>query len=459
MPNHGPVMSLSSDEETMTDSLSINPNGNPAPLLINVYGAMPTGDINSIVNEYSVLTIPAFWSGVRFLSETLAGMPKCVFKRDGTARQPVEHPVNKMLTRQANPFATPFTVMEVWHSHAVVFGNGYLYIQRDPVAGRPIALHNINPNNVLPFRYDGQPWFLIKDGLTDKDGRQKDMVVTGSDVAHLHGLGFDGMLGHPLVQLMQEAFELARNSQKFASRYFKKGTQIQGAIEIPGTATKEQIDAITDRVRRAHSGIESDFSYTVLTGGAKLTNNTVPPEQSQLLESRQFSVLDMCRILRVPPHIVYDLGRATWANIESMGIEVVKYSLLPWIERAQQELSLKLLSESEQDNGLYIRYSVDSLMRGDTATQTNTTLALVNGGLLTANEGRAILDMPPSDDPTANKLRVPVNFPVATAPSPETKSTEPTQSTNPKNSESVPDAVGEQQDFASQKPRKKHWEN
>src|SRR5207237_5443130 len=139
-------------------------------------------------------------------------------------------------------------------------------------------------------------------------------------------------------------------------------------------------------------------SFTVLTGGAKLTNNTIPPEESQLLESRQFAVIDMCRILRVPPHVVYDLGRATWSNIESMAIEVVKYSLLPWVKKAEQELSSKLLTQAEQDAGYYVNYSVDGLLRGDTATQTNTTLALVNGGLLTANEGRARLDLPPLDD-------------------------------------------------------------
>src|SRR5439155_5117906 len=174
------------------------------------------------------------------------------------------------------------------------------------------------------------------------------------------------------------------------------------------------IDAIVDRLRPTHSGIDSDYSFTTLTGGAKLNNSTIPPEQSQLLQSRQFAVIDMCRILRVPPHVVYDLGRATWANVESMGIEVVKYSLRPWVEKAEQELSSKLLTQKEQDDGYYIRYSVDSLLRGDTATQTNTTLALVNGGILTCNEGRARLDLPPLDDPAANTLRVPVNFPLVT---------------------------------------------
>ena len=395
--------------------------------VINIWSGAMGDPAMAVVNEYSVLSIPAFWSGVRFISETLASLPKTVYRRVGSARQPVDHPQNKLLSRKANPYSIPFVVFETWHSHAVIHGNGYLFVQRDPKTFAPIGYHNMNPEAVTPFRHNGAQWYFVRGG-TDKDGKPVNLILPAADVLHLPGLGFDGMTGYPVVWLMYEALELARNSQRFASRYLRKGTQVQGSIEIPGTATKEQIDAIVDRLRRAHSGIDNDYSFTVLTQGAKLNNNTIPPEESQLLQSRQFAVIDMCRILRVPPHIVYDLGRATWANVESMGIDLVKYSLRAWVEKGEQELSSKLLTQAEQDNGYYIRYSVDSLLRGDTATQTNTTLALVNGGLLTANEGRARLDLPPVDDDAANKLRVPVNFPVATTPPAEEKPT-PTPST------------------------------
>jgi HK97 family phage portal protein len=395
--------------------------------VINVWSGSMNDPALAVVNEYSVLSIPAFWSGVRFLSETLASLPKTVYRRVGTARQAVDHPQNKLLSRKANPYSIPFVVFETWHSHAVIHGNGYLYVKRDPNTNAPIGYYNLNPDSVTPFRYGGQQWFLVRGG-TKEDGKSDNAILAAPDVLHLPGLGFDGMTGYPVVWLMYEALELARNSQRFASRYLRKGTQVQGSIEIPGTATKEQIDAIVDRLRRTHAGIDSEYSFTVLTGGAKLNNSTIPPEQSQLLQSRQFAVIDMCRILRVPPHIVYDLGRATWANVESMGIDLVKYSLRAWVEKGEQELSSKLLTQKEQDTGYYIRYSVDSLLRGDTNTQTNTTLSLVNGGIITANEGRARLDLPPVEDDAANKLRVPVNFPVPTATADPNKPT-PTPST------------------------------
>jgi HK97 family phage portal protein len=398
---------------------------NPIPQMMTVWSGAIGDPAAAVVNEYSVLSIPAFWSAVRFLSESLASLPKQVYRRIGNARQPADHPQNKLLGRKSNQYSIPFVTFETWHSHAVVHGNGYMFVKRDPNTSAPLGYYNLNPNAVTPFRYGGQQWYLVRGG-TGESAKSDNVILPAADVLHLPGLGFDGLSGYPVVWLMYEALELARNSQRFASRYLRKGTQIQGSIEIPGTATKEQIDAIVDRLRRTHSGMDADFSYTVLTGGASLKNATIPPEQSQLLQSRQFAVIDMCRILRVPPHCVYDLGRATWANIESMAIEVVKYSLRPWVEKAEQELSSKLLTQAEQDAGYYVRYSVDSLLRGDTATQTNTTLALLNGGVITANESRARLDLPPLDDPAASKLRIPVNFPVVTTS--ETPQTTPTPS-------------------------------
>lgn len=384
---------------------------------ITIWSGGMSDPATAVVNEYSVLSIPAFWSGVRFLSETLASLPKTVYRRVGSARQPVDHPQNRLLARKANPYSVPFVVFETWHSHAVIHGNGYLFVKRDPNTNAPTGYYNLNPMSVTPFRYGGQQWYLVRGG-TKEDGKPDNVILPAADVLHLPGLGFDSMTGYPVVWLMYEALELARNSQRFASRYLRKGTQVQGSIEIPGTATKEQIDAIVDRLRRTHAGIDSDYSFTVLTGGAKLNNSTIPPEQSQLLQSRQFAVIDMCRILRVPPHVVYDLGRATWSNVESMGIDLVKYSLRAWVEKGEQELSAKLLTQKEQDDGYYVRYSVDSLLRGDTNTQTQTTLSLVNGGIITANEGRARLDLAPLSDPAANQLRVPVNFPVTTTTTP-----------------------------------------
>src|SRR3954466_12919490 len=127
--------------------------------VINVWSGALGDPAAAVVNEYSVLSIPAFWSGVRFLSETLASLPKTVYRRIGTARQPVNHPQNKLLSRKANPYTIPFVVFETWHSHAIIHGNGYLFVKRDPNTNAPLGYFNLNPEAVIPFRYGGAQWF------------------------------------------------------------------------------------------------------------------------------------------------------------------------------------------------------------------------------------------------------------------------------------------------------------
>lgn len=380
-------------------------------------------------NEYSALTLPAFYSAVRFISETLASLPKAVYRRTGTVREQIEHPVTRLMSRKINPFTTPIVVWETWIAHAVVHGNGYLHIRR--AAGQqPQALTNIDPETVTPFRVlEGEAmgqWYQVR-------ARGKNYILPASDVLHLPGLGFDGMCGYPVVQLMAETLELAKNTQKFGAKFLKKGTQLQGSIEIPAIATKEQVEQIQEGLRRNHTGIESQSSFVVLSGGATLKNTTLSPQSSQLLESMNFSVTDICRMLRVAPQHVYQLDRATWGNAEVMGMETVKYCLRSWIEKSEMELMSKLLTEREQDSGLYIRFDIDALLRGDTV-QNEILVKQVNGGIRTANEARYLLDLPPDPDPTSNKLRVPVSFPVPSQ-------TDKPQPTPTKNSASDPAAI------------------
>lgn len=387
--------------------------GSSAPIspgIITVYGSSvytPT-----IVNEYTSLTIPTFWSAVRYLSETLASMPKRVMDDQNGVNRKTNHPVNKLLTRKINQFTIPFVFWEVFFSHAIVWGNGYGEIVRDKLF-RPKELWTINPERVIPFRMLRGPqmgqWYYIR---ADAQLKQDARVVHGSDIIHLPGLGFDGMCGYPVVFLMAEQLELARNINKFAGRYFKKGTQVQGSIEVPATTPQPLIDQMVKTIKEQHSGIENDYSFMVVTGGGQLKNSTIAPEASQLIESRKFSVIEICRMLRVPPHVVYDFDRATWGNAETMSLEAIKFTFRNWIEKTEEILTDKLLTDQEQDNGLSIVFDIDSLLRGNSVEMTDIHVKRVNGGIEKVNEARAAIGLPPDEDPASDKLRVPHNFPV-----------------------------------------------
>jgi HK97 family phage portal protein len=168
------------------------------PVTVNVWSGALSDPAAAVVNEFAVLSIPAFWSGIRFISETLAGLPRGIYQQVGEARQPVQHPLNKLLARQINQYQTPFPLLETWHSHAILYGNGYLFVGRDQKTSAPTGLHLLNPNSVTPFRYKGAQWYLVRGG-TAENAKPTNMILPGADIIHLPGLGFDGMTGFPMV--------------------------------------------------------------------------------------------------------------------------------------------------------------------------------------------------------------------------------------------------------------------
>jgi len=378
------------------------------PIIFTVYGSdvMPA----TAVNEFSSLQLPAMWRGLRWICSTMAGFPKRVIqKRNGVSIHLEDHAVNALLNGDINEFTIPAQVFECWYHHAVIFGNGYLLIDRGDNFS-PAQLLQVQPENVIPFRVLSGPsrgqWYLVKGGGMA-------MVVPAADMLHLPGLGFDGLCGYPLVLLMQENLQLAKSAQTFANRYFVNGTQVQGYIKVPATATTEQVEQIKISLQQRHAGIAATYSYAVLVGGAEMVNNTIPPEASQLLETRKYTVTDIARMLGVPPHILYQTEDLKYNTVEQMGQDAVRYSLGEWITKSEQMLTAKLLTRQERQNGLRIEFDLDCLVRSDAAAYADQTLKLLNGGVITANEARARHNLSPSSEAEAEKLRVPVSFPVA----------------------------------------------
>lgn len=366
------------------------------------------------------MAIPAFYSGVRFLCETLAGLPAEVCKVGGKVRTPVLHPINTLLNKRINPLTIPYVVKETLYHHAIVWGNGFAYIRRDKTY-KTTGIYTLTPDLVMPFRWRPDP----TDDNPDPEwsqyyqigGRENVAVVPAADIIHIPGLGFDGLAGYPVVFLLAETLQLARNAQRYGAKYLQKGTQVRQTIEIPMGATEEQIQQTLALVNKRHGGIDSEYDTAILTGGATMKNNTIPPQQSQLIETIAASVLDICRILRVPPHIVYS-GMDGKTATEEQGVDVVKYSLRNWIEKSEEEFSTKLLTPAERDSGLEICFDVSDLQRGQTEVRNASILALKNAGIITTNEARGEMGRAPSADPEADKLHILGDTHPPTAPPP-----------------------------------------
>ena len=349
------------------------------------------------INCYSALSIPAYTRAIRFLADNLASFPRSV-RRDG-AQTEEAHPLNRLLKRRPNALQAPFLFWRTLYFHAAHTGNGYARVERNGL--QPVALHNLEPEQIVPFRLDRgegnglEQWYWH---------RTLKAALPAADVLHIQGhLSYDGLAAMDPVALHESTFQRAATIERYQVQYLRKGTVIRGAIEIPNSITPEQREEIRAELRKYRG--DNDDDVLILSDSAKLTSATTSAQQSQLVEQGQAATKAIAQMTGVPPEFLYELTEAKYnASVEQQGQNVVRYTFRPWITAIQDELTVKLLSEAEQEAGLSVRLNPDALLRGSTKEQADTVIQLVNAGLQTPNEGRNRLELPAHEDPQADEL-------------------------------------------------------
>jgi HK97 family phage portal protein len=377
--------------------LDMTPNG------IRVYDAVPGVAIDPIViNPYSTLTVPAYWRAINFLANNMASFPRSVHREGSPVGQP--HPLTRLLSRRGRPNAlqNAFVFWRTLFYHTAHHGNGYARIERDSFASAPTGLQNLLPDDICPFRYDHLDGRGLVQYYLDRSAKR---VMFGADVIHLQALSHDGMCAIDPIALHATTFQRAATLDRFQTRYLQKGTVVRGAIEIPTGVTPEQVNDVIALLKQ-FQGASAERDVLVLSDGAKLNNATLSPQESQLVEQGGYTTKQIAQITGVPPQFLFEFSESKYNNsIEQMGQDVVRYTLRPWIEQTEAELSMKLLTDDEQQSGFVVALNPDALLRGDTKTQVDTIATTVSAGIRTPNEGRALLNLPEDQDPDSNRLK------------------------------------------------------
>ncbi|MEM8873660.1 MAG: phage portal protein [Planctomycetota bacterium] len=356
------------------------------------------------MSEATAMGIPAFFSGVSFLALTLATLPVHVLRKTDNGREKAnDHDLKALLGTSPSELNTAAQFWETLFAHAVSWGNGYALVKRDR-SGKPTELLNVAPHLVVPTRVNGRTVYALR---AENGGEA--IPVLARDMFHLPGLGYDGMQGYNPVRLLAESLQLGRAAQKFGTAFFANGARLGGVIESDKRLTDEQAADIKRVVEHDYSGPEKAGKWLVLQGGAKAKTLSAPPETAQLIETLNISEHQVCQILRVPPIHVYDFGRATWGNAVEMDRHTVQYSLRPWIIKAEQECRRKLLTAVEREQGYYVQFSVDGLLRGDPKTRMEVSRLRLGEGLTNIDEEREMDDRPVLNTPWSKAYRVPAN--------------------------------------------------
>ena len=336
------------------------------------------------VDQESALKFSAFFACVRILGETLACLPFDVYQRDSNNNKKIllDHPAHLLIEQEPNPLMTAFTFREVMMAHLCGWGNFFARIIRDKKYD-PIELQLYpEPNEVKPKKEGNTINYYIGEAKTP---------IPMDEMLHIPAFGYDGIKGKSPVEMHGESIGLGLALQRYGAEFFANGTTMSGVFKHPGKLSDPAYQRLKESMKERHEGQGNRHKSQILEEGMEFQQMTIAPEAAQYLLSRKFSVNEICRVMRVPPHMVMDLERATFSNIEHQGIEFVIYSMLPWCKRIESEINRKLLKESEKSN-TYSKLNLMGLMRGDAVARTTYYKNRFDMGSLSANEIRAMED-------------------------------------------------------------------
>ena len=343
-----------------------------------------------VVTERSAMQMTAVYACVRILSEAIAGLPLHMYryKEDGGKEKAIDHPLYLLLHDEPNPEMSSFVFRETLMTHLLLWGNAYAQIIRNG-KGEVVALYPLMPNKMTVSRdATGQLYYAYQ---KSQEELTKDNVPTvilhPSDVLHIPGLGFDGLVGYSPIAMAKNAIGLAIATEEYGSKFFANGAAPSGVLEHPGTIKDPQ------RVRESwmsqFGGSANSNKIAVLEEGLKYTPISISPEQAQFLETRKFQINEIARIFRVPPHMVGDLEKSSFSNIEQQSLEFVKYTLDPWVVRWEQSIQRTLLTPEEKKT-YFAKFNVEGLLRGDYQSRMSGYATARQNGWMSANDIREL---------------------------------------------------------------------
>ena len=363
-------------------------------------GAIGGSSSGVSVSESNSIGLPAVWAAVRLLSETISSLPLNVYRKDKDGSKYIDEkiPLNKLLSTAPNSKYTSFTFINTMMNSLLLWGNAYCLIVRNG-GSRPISLEILQPDKIeVAIGDDGETYYKVEDLGT----------FSSMEILHIVGLSFNGLVGKSPIQANKEAVGFGLATQQYGSNFFK-GANLSGVLEHPGVLTDDAANRLRASWANRYSGLANSHSTAVLENGTKFKPIAMPLADAAFIDSRNFSVAEIARIFRVPPHLIGDLSRSTYSNIEQQSLEFAKYSLTPYLINWEQELNRKLLSTKEQGTH-FCKFRTNELLRGDVNSRADYYTKLFNVGALSPNDIRSMEDMNKIENNGGNDYFVPLNL-------------------------------------------------
>lgn len=339
------------------------------------------------VNPQSSIQVSAVYACVRVIAEAIASLPLGVYEEtsNGT-RKATEHPMYRLLHDEPNPEMTSFVMRETMLTHLLLWGNSYSQIIRSG-KNKIIGLYPLLPDHM---DVDRDSKGTLTYTYSDRDGNQ--IRLPPEDVLHIPGLSFDGIVGYSPIALERNAIGLGIAAEEYGSRFFQNGARPSGILTHPNTVKDPA--RLRASWNAAYGGSTNGSKVAILEENMHFTPISMPNNEAQFLETRKFQVEEICRIFKVPPHLIGCLERSTFNNIEHQSIDFAVHTIRPWLVRIEQAMNRALFSEQEKGH-FYVQFNIDGLMRGDYKSRMEGFAIGRQNGWLSANDIRALENMNP----------------------------------------------------------------
>lgn len=369
-----------------------------------------------VVSEESALRMSAVYAAVRILSESVASLPLVLYRRTTSQygnrigrQHATDHPLYNILHTMFSDEYTSFESREIGQAHLCLRGNAYYYVGRNGGGGIQEIIP-IHPDRVTVEREstgNRELAYRIANSTDASSINPMTLKPSRGEILHVRGMGFDGICGVSPISYFREAIGLGLATEQYGARFFSGGAHPRGVIEHPQRLSDEARKNLKVSWEEAYGGLRNANQVAVLDEGMSWRAMAINNEDSQFLETRKFQVNEIARIFRIPPHLLADLDKASYANIEQQSLEFVMYSLSPWLQRWEQAMMRDLLTMEERQT-YFIKFNMEGLLRGDSKSRKDFYMSALQNGWMSFNEIREKEDI----DPRAggDMFLVPKNF-------------------------------------------------
>lgn len=340
------------------------------------------------VSDTKAMRLTAVFGCIRVLAESVGMLPCNLYRSTEKGKEKAsEEKLFKLLSIKPNGYMTPQEFWELLIVCLCLRGNFYAY--KVIVFGEVSELLPLNPGSVQPKL--NSAWEPVYE-VTFPDGSQD--VLSQNEIWHVRGLTLDGLVGLNPIAYAREAISLGLATEEHGSRLFKNGAVTSGVLRTEQTLTDAAYARIKKDFEERHQGLGNAHRPMILEMGLDWKQMGLNAEDSQFLETRKFQLEEICRLYRVPMHMVQNTDRATFSNIESLGIGFINYSLVPYLTRIEQRINIGLVSSAKQGK-FYAKFNAGALLRGDMKSRFDSYAVAINWGIYSPNDCLELEDRNP----------------------------------------------------------------